>query len=74
MGDHRMENYLMNNNLMMVPEETEENEEIVVVAEINNSISSVMEQSKFWRLTIMPVKRTEILSICFEPTNITIFN
>jgi len=47
MGDHRMENYLMNNNLMMVPEETEENEEIVVVAEINNSISSVMEQSKF---------------------------
>ncbi|EDV51531.1 opsin, ultraviolet-sensitive [Drosophila erecta] len=47
MGDHRMENYLMNNNLMMVPEETEENEEIVVVAEINNSVSSVMEQSKF---------------------------
>ncbi|XP_044313749.1 opsin, ultraviolet-sensitive [Drosophila rhopaloa] len=47
MGDHRMEGYLMNNNLMMVPEETEENEEIIVVAEINNSVSSVMEQSKF---------------------------
>ncbi|KAH8316791.1 hypothetical protein KR074_008184 [Drosophila pseudoananassae] len=45
--DHRMETYLMNNNLMMVPEETEENEEIVVVAEINNSVSSAIEQSKF---------------------------
>ncbi|EDV96260.1 opsin, ultraviolet-sensitive [Drosophila grimshawi] len=46
-GDNRAESYKMNNNLMIVPEETDENEEIIVVAEINNSISIDMEQSKF---------------------------
>ncbi|XP_064544434.1 opsin, ultraviolet-sensitive [Drosophila montana] len=46
-GENRAEPYTLNNNLMMVPEETEENDEIIVVAEINNSTSIVMEQSKF---------------------------
>lgn len=46
-GENRADPYTLNNNLMMVPEETEENDEIIVVAEINNSTSIAMEQSKF---------------------------